>query len=110
MDLGIKHKIAIVSGSTAGIGLAIATALAHEAALVVVNGRTEARVDAALEQIRQSVKNDRVRGVAADLGTAQGVETFLSQVPEAAILINNLGIFEVKPFLEIPGRGLAAFL
>jgi NAD(P)-dependent dehydrogenase (short-subunit alcohol dehydrogenase family) len=102
MDLGLKNKIAVVSGSTAGIGLAIATTLAVEGATVVVNGRTEARVAAALDKIRQRVANAELRGVAADLGTSSGVDAFLKQVVEADILVNNLGIFETKPFAEIP--------
>src|SRR6267378_1580489 len=81
MDLGLRGKKVVVSGSTAGIGFAIA---------------------AALNSIRQRVKNADVRGIAADLGTAQGVSAFLQQAPEADILVNNLGIFEPKPFLEIP--------
>jgi NAD(P)-dependent dehydrogenase (short-subunit alcohol dehydrogenase family) len=102
MDLGLKDKSAVVSGSTAGIGLAIATVLAAEGAKVVINGRTEARVTAALKQIHSQAKNADVRGVAADLGTAAGVEKFVKEVPQTEILVNNLGIFEVKPFHEIP--------
>ncbi len=102
MDLGLKGKTAVVSGSTAGIGLAVATAPASEGASVVVDGRTEARVAAAVRQIREKAKDAQVRGLAADLGMASGVETFLKHVPETDVLVNNLGIFEVKPFLEIP--------
>jgi NAD(P)-dependent dehydrogenase (short-subunit alcohol dehydrogenase family) len=109
MDLGLKGKKVVISGSTAGIGFAIAAALAAEGALVIVNGRTEARVAAALNSIRQRVKNADVRGVAADLGTTQGVAAFLQQAPEADILVNNLGIFEPKPFLEIPDSGWLLF-
>jgi NAD(P)-dependent dehydrogenase (short-subunit alcohol dehydrogenase family) len=101
MDLGLKGKTAVISGSTAGIGLAIATALAAEGAEVVINGRTEARVNAALEQLREAVKGAKAIGIDADLGTQDGVETFINQAPEADILINNLGIFEAKPFEEI---------
>jgi NAD(P)-dependent dehydrogenase (short-subunit alcohol dehydrogenase family) len=101
MDLGLKGKTAVVSGSTAGIGLAIATALAGEGASVIVNGRTEARVAAAIEKIRGEAAGAHVRGVAADLGTRDGVETFLNEAPKADILINNLGIFEVKAFADI---------
>src|SRR4051794_31576090 len=79
----------VVSGSTAGIGLAIATALAAEGAKVVVNGRTEARVAAALDKICQRVASAELRGVAANLGTANGVDAFLKQVAEADILVNN---------------------
>ena len=102
MDFGLKGKSAVVSGSTAGIGFAIAATLAAEGAHVIVNGRTAARVTAAVEQIRQRVKNADVRGIPADLGTARGVESFLQQAPETDILVNNLGIFEVKSFLDIP--------
>jgi NAD(P)-dependent dehydrogenase (short-subunit alcohol dehydrogenase family) len=102
MNLGLQGKLAVVSGSTAGIGFAIAAMLAQEGARVVINGRTEARVTAAVEKIRQRMKGAELIGVAADLGTATGVSAFVKQVPEADILVNNLGIFEVKPFLEIP--------
>ena len=102
MDFGLKGKTAVVTGSTAGIGLAIATALAEEGAKVVINGRTEARVSAALAMIRHKDHTAHLLGVAADLGSAAGVETFVKQVPHADILINNLGIFEPKPFAEIP--------
>src|SRR5258708_12042693 len=102
MDLGIKGKAAVVSGSGAGIGFAIAAALAAEGAQVVINGRTEARVNSAKEQIAKRVAGAQLRGVAADLGTHAGVEAFLKKVPEADIVVNNLGIFEAKPFLEIP--------
>ena len=102
MDLGLKGKSAVVTGSTAGIGLAIAATLAREGARVVINGRTEARVTAALQKIRQQIPSAEVRGVAADLGSAAGVQKFIGEVGETEILVNNLGIFEVKPFLEIP--------
>ncbi len=102
MDLGLKGKTAVISGSTAGIGLAIATALAAEGASVVVNGRTAARVNAAIKHIRDKVERAEVSGVAADLGTLYGVETLINRAPAADILINNLGIFEAKSFDEIP--------
>jgi NAD(P)-dependent dehydrogenase (short-subunit alcohol dehydrogenase family) len=102
MNLGLQGKLAVVSGSTAGIGWAIAATLAAEGAKVVVNGRTQARVDSAIKSIQQRLAGAEVRGVAADLGTTAGVETFVRQVTAADIVVNNLGIFEVKPFLEIP--------
>ena len=99
MDLGLKGKTAVVSGSTAGIGFAIAIALAREGAAVVINGRTETRVAAASGRFRD--EGAQVDGFAADLGTADGVQTFLNQAPHADILVNNLGIFQAKPFAEI---------
>src|SRR5260370_6895012 len=102
MNLDVKGKPAVVSASTAGIGFAIAAALAAEGAQVVINGRTQARVSSATEQIAKRFVGAQLRGVAADLGTLAGVELFLKQIPEADILVNNLGIFETKPFLEIP--------
>jgi len=101
MDLGLKGKFAVVSGSTAGIGLAIATTLAREGARIVINGRTQKRVSAAAERIRMELRGAEVTEVAADLGAADGIKAFIEQVPNADILINNLGIFEIKPFLEI---------
>ena len=101
MNLQLTGKTAVVTGSTAGIGFAIAQGLAREGATVVVNGRTQARVDAAREKILAEVPGATVQGVAADLGTAAGVESLIGAVPDADILVNNLGIFEPKPFGEI---------
>jgi len=102
MDFGLKGKLAVVSGSTAGIGLAIATMLAREGARVVINGRTAKRVNSAAEGLRMEMRGAEVTEVPADLGTAEGVAKLIEQVPTADILINNLGIFDPKPFLEIP--------
>ena len=96
MDLGIKGKRALVTGSTAGIGFAIARLLAREGASVYVNGRTQPRVDNAIAQI-----DGQVEGIAADLGTEEGAATLFSQVKNLDIVVNNLGIFETRPFLEI---------
>lgn len=102
MNLGLAGKLAVVTGSTAGIGLGIATSLLAEGAHVVINGRTEERVTRAVDQLLAQHKGAHVRGVAGDLGNADAVAKFIRQVPEADILINNLGIFEVKPFPDIP--------
>ena len=102
MDLGLKGKRAVVSGSTAGIGFAIASTLAREGARIVINGRTSERVKAAAERIRMEQRGAEVTEVAADLGTIEGVNKLIELVPSADVLVNNLGIFEIKPFLEIP--------
>ena len=101
MNLGLQGKLAVVTGSTAGIGYAVAATLADEGARVVVNGRTQERVEAALAKLRLRNRGAEFLGVAADLGTAAGVETLVKEVSNADILVNNLGIFEIKPFLEI---------
>ena len=102
MELGLRDRRALVTGSTAGIGFATARMLAGEGADVVVNGRTPARVSAALGRIREDFPSARLTGVAADLGGAEGCADLLSQVPAVDILVNNVGIFEPKPFEEIP--------
>jgi NAD(P)-dependent dehydrogenase (short-subunit alcohol dehydrogenase family) len=96
MDLKLSGKRALVTGSTAGIGFSIAKLLASEGASVYVNGRTEERVKKAVAEIE-----GKVEGVAADLTTELGAEKLFSRVEKLDILVNNLGIFEVKPFLEI---------
>ncbi len=101
MDLQLSDKVALVSGSTAGIGLAIATTLAEEGATVIVNGRTQERVNHALEILGQSVPNAKLQGIAADLGTKAGVELLLQQVPSVNILVNNLGIYGSQAFEDI---------
>jgi len=101
MDLKLEGKQALVTGSTAGIGFAIAGALAKEGASVVVNGRTEQRVKAALKQLPPSGTRGKVEGFAANLGTAEGVQQAIARFPALDILVNNLGIFEVKPFEQI---------
>ncbi len=101
MDLKLVNKIAFVSGSTAGIGLAIATALVEEGATVIVNGRTSERVNTAIDHIKQTKAEANLQGVVADLSTAAGAEHVFFQVPELDILINNLGIYGSKPFTDI---------
>ena len=101
MDLQLTNKKVLVSGSTAGIGFAIAALFAQEGAAVVVNGRSEERVNSAVAKIRQSTGNAEVLGVTADLGTKTGVDLLVSKLPTVDILVNNLGIYEPKPFPEI---------
>lgn len=101
MDLELKDKQALVSGSTAGIGLAIASRLAREGAEVWLNGRTQKRVDEAVAAIKKEFAEAKLHGIAADLGSAKGCAEVVSQVPQIDILVNNVGIFEPKPFAKI---------
>jgi NAD(P)-dependent dehydrogenase (short-subunit alcohol dehydrogenase family) len=102
MDLRLESHRALITGSTAGIGFAIALGLAKEGAHVTISGRTPAAVDAALVRIRSAVPDAKVDGVAADCATAAGAQQVFGRVPEVDILVNNLGIYERKPFFEIP--------
>jgi NAD(P)-dependent dehydrogenase (short-subunit alcohol dehydrogenase family) len=101
MDLGLTGKRALVTGSTAGIGFASACALANEGASVTVNGRTEARVSDAVTRLRSELPGATVNGVAADLSTGDGCRALIRLLPEVDVLVNNLGIFEPKPFDQI---------
>jgi NAD(P)-dependent dehydrogenase (short-subunit alcohol dehydrogenase family) len=99
----------LVTGSTAGIGLAAAAGLYKEGAAVVINGRTPKRVEEAVGKIRGLGGDGEVSGIAADLSTAEGVALLVAQLPEVDILVNNLGIFEPKPFEEIPDEDWLRF-
>ncbi len=101
MDLKLHDKTALVSGSTKGIGFAIAHLLAGEGASVIVNGRTEAAVADAMSRIRADHPRARVDGFAADLATAAGAAAIVRHLPSVDILVNNLGIFERRAFEEI---------
>src|ERR1051325_6859150 len=103
MDLELKDKTALVSGSTAGIGFAIATRLAREGARVIINGRTQKRMAMAIGEIQKAIPaNASVEGIAADLSSKKGCAALVRHIRDVDILINNLGIFEPKPFEEIP--------
>lgn len=102
MDLGLAGRRALITGSTAGIGFAIAQGLAAEGAHVVVTGRTQTSVDGALARLRQAVPKALCEGVAADCATAAGAEAVFARVADVDILVNNLGIYERKPFFDIP--------
>jgi NAD(P)-dependent dehydrogenase (short-subunit alcohol dehydrogenase family) len=102
MDLQLTGKLALISGSTKGIGLAIATGLAREGANVIVNGRSEKSIADALAKIRKAVPDAKLESFAGDLSDAATVEKLTRQFSAVEILVNNLGIFEPKPFEEIP--------
>jgi NAD(P)-dependent dehydrogenase (short-subunit alcohol dehydrogenase family) len=109
MDLQLKGKIAFISGSTSGIGLAIARRLAEEGADVVVNGRSEGKVKEAVDKIQFASDGGKIRGIAADLSSSEGCRKALSEVPYVDILINNLGIFELQDFFEITDQDWERF-
>jgi NAD(P)-dependent dehydrogenase (short-subunit alcohol dehydrogenase family) len=102
MDLKLIGKVALVTGSTAGIGFAIAQSLAKEGARVYVNGRTRERVDAAISAIRSHEESAKVDGIVADFSTSSGAEAVIAKLSAVDVLVNNVGIFEPKPFAEIP--------
>jgi NAD(P)-dependent dehydrogenase (short-subunit alcohol dehydrogenase family) len=102
MKIDLSGKTALVTGSTAGIGHAIARGLAEAGATVAVNGRTQAKVDAAADAIAKALPGAKIRGIAADVSTAAGCKTLVAALPDVDILINNAGIFEPKGFFDIP--------
>jgi len=102
MDLKLAGKTALVTGSTAGIGFAIARSLALEGTHVYVNGRTQKRVDAAMTAIRSYAAKTSVDGIVADFSGAAGAEAVTAKLSGVDVLVNNVGIFEPKPFTEIP--------
>jgi NAD(P)-dependent dehydrogenase (short-subunit alcohol dehydrogenase family) len=109
MNLNLTDKTALVSGSTKGIGFAIAAGLAREGARVIVNGRSEKSVAEAKRQIEQAVPDAKIEGFAGDLSTEAATATLVQQFPLVDILVNNLGIFEPKPFEDIPDEDWRRF-
>lgn len=101
MELKLKNKTALVTGSTAGIGFAIAKSLAMEGANVFINGRTAARVNQALDRLKAETGNPSIKGIVADFSDKEEVRQLTDQLPEVDILINNVGIFEPKAFTDI---------
>ncbi|MEA2833204.1 MAG: hypothetical protein QOG66_1406 [Methylobacteriaceae bacterium] len=109
MKIDLSGKAAVVTGSTEGIGYAIAAGLAGAGARVVVNGRTQAKVDEALAGLKNKVRNAEVEGFAGDLSSAEGCTALLQAVPQTDILVNNVGIYEAKPFFDIPDEDWERF-
>jgi NAD(P)-dependent dehydrogenase (short-subunit alcohol dehydrogenase family) len=109
MNIDLKGKTALVTGSTSGIGHAIAKGLAVAGANVVVNGRTQGKVDAAVAAIAKAAPGGKIAGVAADVSTAAGCQTLVETLPDVDILINNAGIFEPKGFFDIADEDWSRF-
>src|SRR2546428_3940500 len=110
MDLQLSGKLALVTGSTAGIGLAIGSTLAGEGATVIINGRSESRVTGAVANIRQKYPQAKLEMLAGDLSKAEMVKQANSRFPQVDILINNLGIYEIKPFEDISDEDWRAMI
>lgn len=101
MDMNLSGKTAVVTGSTAGIGFACAAELARMGAEVIITGRKQAGVNTAIAELENAVDGAKVHGVAADLGTAKGVDTLIDQVPSADVLVNNVAVFDPRDFFDI---------
>ncbi|MHB8269466.1 SDR family NAD(P)-dependent oxidoreductase [Bradyrhizobium sp.] len=110
MKIDLTGKTALVTGSTSGIGHAIAKGLAAAGASVVVNGRTKAKVDTAVAGLSKALPDNKLRGIAADVSTAAGCDALVAALPDVDILINNAGIFEPKGFFDIPDEDWTRFL
>jgi NAD(P)-dependent dehydrogenase (short-subunit alcohol dehydrogenase family) len=109
MDYQLNDKLALISGSTKGIGFAIATGLAREGARVILNGRTDASVEPALAKLRSQVPGAKVEGFAGDLADPRQIQALVAKYPAIDVLVNNLGIFDPKPFAEIPDEDWQRF-
>lgn len=110
MNLHLTDKLALVSGSTKGIGFAIAQGLAREGARVIISGRSQASVDEALGRLRSSQADAKVEGFAGDLADPVQIRQLVARYPAVDVLVNNLGIFDPKPFEEIPDEDWVRFL
>jgi NAD(P)-dependent dehydrogenase (short-subunit alcohol dehydrogenase family) len=110
MDFQLHGKIALVTGSTAGIGLAIGSTLAGEGTTVIINGRSEKRVTGAIEKIRQKHPQAKLEAFIGDLSKAEAVKQAANSFPHLDILVNNLGIYEAKPFEDISDEDWMAII
>lgn len=109
MNIDLTGKTALITGSTGGIGYAIAQGLADSGAKVVVNGRKAATVDAAAARLRAALPGRSIEGIAADVSTATGCAALAKAVPDVDMLVNNAGIFEPKDFFDIPDADWSRF-
>jgi NAD(P)-dependent dehydrogenase (short-subunit alcohol dehydrogenase family) len=109
MKIDLSGKTAVVTGSTAGIGFAIARGLAECGAAVVLSGRTRSAVEESIAALTRTVAGAAVRGIAADLGTREGCAALLRAEPFADILVNNVGIYGPQDFFEIPDEEWSRF-
>lgn len=109
MDLQLKGKVALVTGSTAGIGYAIAKSLAGEGVRVYINGRHQNKIDAVVDKLISETGNKDIKGIAADFSDKQQIQNLLTQLPEVDILVNNVGIFEPKEFSAITDEDWSKF-
>ena len=110
MDFQLSGKLALVTGSTAGIGLAIGSTLVGEGATVIINGRSEKRVTEAIEKIRHEHPHAKLEALVGDLSKVEAVNQATSSFPHVNILVNNLGIYEIKPFENITDEAWTAII
>src|SRR5215469_7774539 len=110
MDLQLSGKLALVTGSTPGIGLAIGSALAGEGAMVIINGRSSKRVTEAIEKIREQHPHSKLEALIGDLRAGKAMQRTTKQFPDVDILIYNLGVYEVKPFEGISDEDWMAII
>ena len=110
MNLQLENKLALISGSTAGIGFAIAKALAAEGTRVIVNGRTDARVTEAIASIRADIPLAKLEALALDLSKADAVAETTKRYPDLDILVNNLGVYQLKDFEQITDAEWSAII
>src|SRR5438876_8980299 len=110
MNFQLENKFALVTGSTAGIGFAIAKALAAEGARVIVNGRSEARVTEAIAAIRAHIPSARLDALALDLSKADATMETIKRFPDVDVLVNNLGVYQPKPFEQITDSEWSAII
>lgn len=100
MDLQLKSKTAFISGSTQGIGFAIAKQLLAEGAKVIINGRTQQKIDRAIAKLKEEIPAAEVSGIAADFSDVNAINRLLQALPDIDILVNNVGIFDLRPFFD----------